>query len=164
MRTKEGPMRPAARCLAAPLAVLATGCFSVRYGYDGPALLTTAPTLGAQTLTARHFEAHDRQLFLLAGLLPVGEDLNGAELAAREVGDHDGVVNLRLSDGQDWLDIAITQGLCVLSLLCGTWSVWAEGDVVDFVSAPLEAWLEPTTPPPAAAAPVASPPRAGDGP
>jgi hypothetical protein len=47
-------------------------------------------------------------------------------------------VNLELRDGQDILDMAVTHIACVFSLLCGTWSVWVEGDVVDYATgAPL---------------------------
>lgn len=116
-----------------PLLVLPlSGCFSVRHSYDGPKVLTPAATVDGQAVrTVRHFKVQDRQFFWLHGGVPVGEPLNGAALAAEQAGDHAAVVNLRLSDGQDPADVFITHIPCVLSLLCGTWSVWAEGDVAD---------------------------------
>lgn len=114
-------------------ALLATGCFPVQHAYHGSKKLTTGPGLHESTRVVGHFEAHDRQFFWLHGGVPVGDPLNGAELAARAAGSHDGVINLRIADGQDFTDMAITHVACVLSLLCGTWSVWVEGDVVDVV-------------------------------
>jgi hypothetical protein len=108
------------------------GCFTVRHQYSGDKLLTSAPTVGGYKVEkVRHFASHDRQFFWLHGGIHVGEDLNGAELAASEIGSHDAVVNLRLRDGQSVTDTLITHIPCVLSLLCGTWSVWVEGDVAD---------------------------------
>ncbi|MCP4006025.1 MAG: hypothetical protein GY725_17705 [bacterium] len=116
----------------AAVAVFASGCFSVRHSYNGDKILTTDGSIPGVTLRpAGHFEAHDRQFFWLHGGIPVGENLNGAALAAKAAGEHDGVVNLKLSDGQDFTDMAISHVACVLTLLCGTWSVWVEGDVVD---------------------------------
>jgi hypothetical protein len=123
------PRLALALLLLLPLA----GCFTVQHSYTGDKLLTSAPTIAGQSVTkVRHFEAHDRQFFWLHGGFPVGEDLNGAALAAREAGNHDAVVNLKLADGQDFLDMAVSHVACVLTLFCGTWSVWVEGDVVDF--------------------------------
>jgi hypothetical protein len=108
------------------------GCFTVRHEYGGNKLLTSAPEVeGYEVQKVRHFERHDRQFFWLHGGIHVGEDLNGAKLAAAEIGSHDAVVNLQLRDGQSLADTFITHIPCVLSLLCGTWSVWVEGDVVD---------------------------------
>ncbi|MFQ5514697.1 MAG: hypothetical protein ACE5FG_09680 [Myxococcota bacterium] len=108
------------------------GCFSVQHHYSGDKLLTSAPTIeGRRIRKVRHFAVHDRQFFWIHGGIPVGEPLNGAELAAREIGQHDAVVNLRLKDGQSLADTLISHVACVLTLVCGTWSVWAEGDVVD---------------------------------
>ena len=108
------------------------GCFSVRHEYGGDKVLTSAASIaGYQVRRVGHFERHDRQFFWLHGGIPVGEDLNGAELAASGIGSHDAVVNLRLKDGQDLTDTLITHIPCVLSLLCGSWSVWVEGDVAD---------------------------------
>jgi hypothetical protein len=119
------------------LALATTACFAVRHTYQGDKFLTADATPdGAPVTKVRQFRAHDRQFFWLHGGIPVGKDLNGAELAAAEAGPHDGVVNLRLSDGQDFADMAITHVFCVLSILCGTWSVWAEGDVVDVEEMP----------------------------
>lgn len=120
------------RWLLPLLIIPLAGCFSVRHAYDGPKILTSAPSVDG--LTARkvsHFKVQDRQFFWLHGGIPVGDPLNGAALAAAQAGDHDAVVNLRLSDGQDFGDVFITHIPCVLSLLCGSWSVWVEGDVVD---------------------------------
>jgi hypothetical protein len=112
--------------------LLGTGCFTVRHAYDGELILTSDPDIpGFQATPVRHFAVRDRQFFWLHGGYPVGEPLNGAALAAREAAGHSAVVNLRIRDGQDLADIAITHGACLLSLLCGTWSAWAEGDVVD---------------------------------
>lgn len=122
--------------LLALLLALCAGCFSVRHAYDGPKVLTPDPTIGSLDVrTVRHFTVQDRQFYWLHGGIPVGTDLNGAALAAAQVGVHDGVVNLRIRDGQDLQDLVITHGVCVLTLLCGQWSVWVEGDVVDFEEA-----------------------------
>lgn len=115
------------------MAFFAAGCFPVQHVYRGPKKLTTGPGLHEPTHVVGHFQAHDRQFFWLHGGVPAGEPLNGGELAARAAGSHDGVINLQLADGQDFTDMAITHVACVLSLLCGTWSVWVEGDVVDVV-------------------------------
>ena len=125
------------RLLAFGLALAASGCFTVRHSYDGPKLMTSDPAVpGMRVQKVGHFRARDRQFFWIHGAFPVGEDLNGAQLAARQIGPHDGVVNLRLSDGQDLTDVFISHLLpCVLTIFCGTWSVWAEGDVVDFEEA-----------------------------
>jgi hypothetical protein len=110
------------------------GCFTVRHAYDGDKLLTTDPAPpGREVKVVRHFSAHDRQFFWIHGGFPVGEPLNAAALAAEEVGDHDAAVNLKISDGQDITDLLISHVPCVLTLICGTWSAWAEGDVVDYV-------------------------------
>ena len=120
--------RLATLLLLLPLA----GCFTVRHDYDGDKLLTSAPRVdGYEVEKVRHFERHDRQFFWIHGRFPVGEDLNGAELAANAIGNHDAVVNLELWDGQNVTDAFITHIPCILSLLCGTWSVWVEGDVAD---------------------------------
>lgn len=128
------PLRAPAAALAA-LVALSTGCFTVQHRYTGTKPMTNAPHLDHPTRVVRHFEAHDRQFFWLHGGIPVGEPLNGLDLAAREIGPHDGITNLRLRDGQNWLDIAVSHGLCLLTVVCGTWSTWVEGDVVDY-SAP----------------------------
>jgi len=108
------------------------GCFTVRHEYRGHKLLTSAPTVeGYRVKKVKHFELHDRQFFWLRGGIHTGEDLNGAELGASEIGRHDAVVNFRLRDGQNLTDTLITHIPCILSLLCGTWSVWVEGDVAD---------------------------------
>ncbi len=115
---------------ALPLA----GCFTVRHSYHGDKLLTTDPAPpGRRVQVVRHFEAHDRQFFWLHGGVPVGEPLNAAALAAKQAEGHDAVVNLRISDGQNITDLLISHVPCVLTLICGTWSAWAEGDVVDYV-------------------------------
>ena len=115
---------------------LAAGCFTVRHSYQGDKLLTSDPDVpGRKTEIVRHFAVRDRQFFWIHGGFPVGEPLNGAALAAREIGDHDAVVNLRLREGQDFQDVLVSHVLCVGTLLCGTWSVWAEGDVADLKEA-----------------------------
>jgi hypothetical protein len=114
-------------------ALTLTACFSVQHSYVGEKFLTSAPTApGVRAVQVRHFVKHDRQFFWIHGGFPVGDALNGAQLAASEIGDHDGVVNLRIRDGQDVADLAVSHGPCVLQILCGMWSVWVEGDVVDF--------------------------------
>src|SRR5262245_57167544 len=118
------------------LPVLATGCFTVRHEYEGNLILTSDASIpGFRAETIRHFVARDLQFFWLHGGFPVGEPLNGAALAAQEADGHDGVTNLRIREGQDFTDTVITHVACVLSLLCGTWSVWTEGDVVDLAEA-----------------------------
>ncbi len=136
------------RILAGILAgLLQTGCFQVHYAYEGPKLLTTASGIGTRARVVRHIEVHRRRFYWLLGLIPAGRPLNGAEIAAAEAGDADGVVNLQLADGQDLLDYAISNGLCLLQLLCGSWSVWVEGDVVELVGPPETAWVGPGGPP-----------------
>jgi hypothetical protein len=117
-------------------AVSLAGCFSVRHAYDGPKLLTPDPALDARPVRViRHFARHERQFFWLHGGVPTGKNLNGAQLAADEAADHDGVVNLRISDGQDFTDVLISHVPCVLTIFCGSWSVWVEGDVADVAEA-----------------------------
>ena len=109
-----------------------TACFGVTHGYDGDKVLTSdAGIPGFRAVPVSHFALQDRQFFFLHGGYPVGKPLNGAALAAEQIGSHDAVVNLRIWDGQDVGDSAITHVACLLSLLCGSWSVWVEGDVVD---------------------------------
>jgi hypothetical protein len=120
--------------LAATLALtLASGCFSVRHAYDGDKLLTSDPDVpGYRQQSVRHFAVHQRRFYWIHGGYPVGPIPNGAQMAANEVGDHGGVVNLRIREGQDLRDLAISHVACVLTIFCGSWSVWTEGDVVDF--------------------------------
>lgn len=122
-----------------------SGCafYSTIYSYDGPKLLTTAPGLGAEARVVGRFEAHDRQFYLLYGLLPVGKRVNGAQLAAEAVGDHDAAINLQMSDGQNVADMFISYIPCLLGLLCGTWSTWVEGDIVDLEGPQDRVWLTP---------------------
>lgn len=112
---------------------LLAGCFTVQHAYTGAKPMTNGAGLDQPTRIVEHFEVHDRQFFWLHGGVPVGEPLNGLALAGEQIGDHAGVVNLELRDGQSFFDIAVTHVPCLLSLLCGTWSVWAEGDVVDYL-------------------------------
>lgn len=114
------------------LAMAGTGCFTVQHAYHGDKYLTNGPGLDRPTHVVDHFDEHDRQFFFLHGGVPVGEPLNALQTAADAAGDHPGVVNLEVSDGQDLFDIVVTHVPCVLSILCGTWSTWVEGDVVDF--------------------------------
>ena len=125
------------KALSLLLAILPlAGCFSVTHAYTGDKLLTTDPAPpGRGVRLVRHFEAHDRQFYWIHGGFPVGEPLNAAALAAKEAGDHDAVVNLEIYDGQNITDLLISHVPCVLTLICGTWSAWAEGDVVDYVPA-----------------------------
>jgi hypothetical protein len=110
-----------------------SACFSVRHSYQGEKFLTSAAEApGLRSVPVRHFALHDRQFFWIHGGFPVGEPLNGAALAAGQIGEHDGVVNLRIRDGQDIADLAVSHIPCVLQWVCGMWSVWVEGDVVDF--------------------------------
>jgi hypothetical protein len=134
--------------LAAALAaaLLAPGCYQARHAYLGPKLLTTGPGVGAEARIVRHFREHDRQFFLLYGLVPIGEPANGAQMAAHAVGEHDGAVNLRLADGQDLVDMIVSNLVCVMGVLCGTWSVWAEGDVVQITGPTEQVWIEPGEP------------------
>jgi len=114
------------------LPMVGTGCYTVHYAYDGDKLLTNGPGLDRPTQVVRHFEAHDRQFFWIHGGIPTGEPLNALELAANEAGDHPGVVNLKVKDGQNVLDLFYTHVPCLLGIVCGTWSTWAEGDVVEY--------------------------------
>jgi hypothetical protein len=119
-------------CLALP--AFASGCFTVNHRYAGEKILTNGPGLEQPTRVVRHFEAHDRQFFWLHGGVPTGEPLNALAMAAEQAGPHPAVVNLKVKDGQDLADILITHVPCLLSMLCGTWSAWAEGDVVDYTT------------------------------
>jgi hypothetical protein len=121
--------------LALLLPLLGSGCFTVHHAYQGDKILTNGAGLERPTRVVSHFAVHDRQFFWLHGGFPVGEPLNGLALAAEQAGTHAGVVNLRLRDGQSFFDMAVTHVPCVLSLLCGTWSTWVEGDVVDYEDA-----------------------------
>ena len=121
------------RIAAGALCIFLSGCFQTHYSYNGPKRLTTASKLEVETKKIGNFEAHDRGFYLFYGLIPIGNRVNGAELAAESVGEHDGAVNLRFSDGQDFVDMLISNVPCLFSLLCGSWSVWARGDVVDIV-------------------------------
>lgn len=124
------------RILSIGLALAASGCFTVRHSYDGPKVMTSDPEIpGVRVKKVAHFAVRDRQFYWIHGRFPVGEALNGAALAAGQIGDHDGVVNLRIRDGQDLTDAFISHVPCILTLVCGTWSAWAEGDVVDFEEA-----------------------------
>lgn len=125
------------RFLSLLLAVIPlSGCFTVRHSYSGEKLLTTDPAPpGRGVRLVRHFEAHDRQFYWIHGGFPVGEPLNAAALAAAQAEGHDAVVNLKIRDGQNITDLLISHVPCVLTLICGTWSAWAEGDVVDYLPA-----------------------------
>ena len=113
-----------------------SGCFTVRHSYSGEKLRTTDPAPpGRGVRLVRHFEAHDRQFYWIHGGFPVGEPLNAAALAAAQAEGHDAVVNLKIRDGQNITDLLISHVPCVLTLICGTWSAWAEGDVVDYLPA-----------------------------
>jgi hypothetical protein len=69
--------------------------------------------------------------------------VNGAQLAADALGVHDAAINLQMSDGQNPVDMLITYIPCVLGLLCGTWSTWVEGDIVDLDGPRDRVWLQP---------------------
>lgn len=136
------------RQLLAALALLGLalpGCafYSTVYSYDGPKILTTAPGLGDEARVVGRFQEHDRQFYLLYGLFPVGTRVNGAQLAADALGEHDAAINLKMSDGQNLADMFITYLPCVMGLLCGSWSTWVEGDVVDLVGPGERIWVKP---------------------
>jgi predicted small secreted protein len=114
---------------------LTTACFTVQHRYAGEKILTNGGGLERPTRVVRHFEAHDRQFYWLHGGVPTGQPLNALQMAADQAGPHPGVVNLAVKDGQDLADILITHVPCLLSMLCGSWSAWAEGDVVEYTGA-----------------------------
>jgi hypothetical protein len=118
--------------LALVVPIVGSACFTVNHRYAGEKILTNGAGLEQPTRVVRHFEAHDRQFFWLHGGVPTGEPLNALQMAANQAGPHPGVVNLVVTDGQDLADILITHVPCLLSMLCGTWSAWAEGDVVEY--------------------------------
>lgn len=128
-------MRTRTLALALVASTLGTACFTVRHQYAGEKLLTNGPGLEQPTRVVRHFSEHDRQFFWLHGGVPTGQPLNSLQMAADQAGPHPGVVNLVVKDGQDLADILITHVPCLLSVLCGTWSAWAEGDVVEYTGA-----------------------------
>ena len=123
--------------LALLLPTFGSGCYTVHHAYQGEKVLTNGPGLAQPTKVVRHFSASDRQFFWIHGGIPTGEPLNGLELAAKQAGDHPGVVNLKLKEGQDFTDLMITHVPCLLGIVCGTWSTWVEGDVVEYVDAPV---------------------------
>lgn len=129
--------RSLALCLALLLPTFGSGCFTVHHAYHGDKLITNGPGLERPTKIVRHFEASDRQFFWLHGFVSTGEPLNGLALAASQAGEHPGVVNLKLKEGQNLTDLLITHVPCILGFVCGTWSTWVEGDVVEYVDAPL---------------------------
>ena len=129
--------RSLALCLTLLLPTFGSGCFTVHHAYHGDKFLTNGPGLDRPTTVVRHFKASDRQFFWLHGFIPTGEPLNGLQLAATQAGEHPGVVNLKLKEGQDFTDLLITHVPCILGFVCGTWSVRVEGDVVEYVDAPL---------------------------
>jgi hypothetical protein len=136
-------MNASARTFLALSLVVCGGCFQAHYSYDGPKLLTTGPDLGSEVEMVEHFRVHERQFYLFYGNKKIGKIRNGAEMAATAAGDHDGVINLQLSDGQNIVDMLFSNFVCLLSVVCGSWSIWAEGDVVDVVG-PLESvWVAP---------------------
>jgi hypothetical protein len=131
--------------LIAVLAAALPGCafYSTVYSYDGPKMLTTAPGLGGEARVVGRFAEHERQFYLFYGLLPLGHRVNGARMAADALGEHDAAINLRMSDGQDALDMVVSYVPCLLGLLCGTWSTWVKGDIVDLTGPPGETWARP---------------------
>jgi hypothetical protein len=139
LRRKESHMRMSRRSLAWSLALLlpmfGSGCFTVHHAYHGDKRITNGPGLERPTKVVRHFEASDRQFFWLHGFVPTGEPLNGLALAAAQAGDDPGVVNLKLKEGQNFTDLVITHVPCILGFVCGTWSTWVEGDVVEYIDA-----------------------------
>jgi hypothetical protein len=118
--------------LALLLPTFGSGCYTVHHAYHGDKILTNGPGLERPTKVVEHFEAHDRQFFWIHGGIPTGEALNGLELAAQQAGEHPGVVNLKLKEGQGFTDLLITHVPCLLGIVCGTWSTWVEGDVVEY--------------------------------
>ncbi len=130
--------RTLAFCVSLLLPMFGSGCYTIHHAYHGDKLLTNGPGLDRPTKVVRHFEASDRQFFWIHGGIPTGAPLNGLALAAKEAGDHPGVVNLKLKEGQRFTDLLITHIPCILGVVCGTWSTWIEGDVVDYADAPTE--------------------------
>jgi len=114
------------------LPTFGSGCYTVHHAYHGEKILTNGPGLEQPTRVVRHFEAHDRQFFWIHGGIPTGEPLNGLALAAQQADGHAGVVNLKVEEGQGFTDLLITHVPCILGIVCGTWSTWVEGDVVDY--------------------------------
>ena len=129
--------RALALCLTLLMPMVGSGCYTIHHAYHGEKLITNGPGLDRPTKVVRHFEADDRQFFWIHGGIPTGEPLNGLELAAAQAGEHPGVVNLKLDEGQGLVDLAITHVPCILGIVCGTWSTWVEGDVVEYLDAPV---------------------------
>lgn len=114
------------------LPTFGSGCYTIHHAYQGDKFLTNGPGLDRPTKVVRHFEAHDRQFFWIHGGIPTGEPLNGLALAAAQAGPHPGVVNLKVKEGQNLADLFYTHVPCILGWVCGTWSTWVEGDVVEY--------------------------------
>jgi hypothetical protein len=121
------------------LPMVGSGCYTIQHGYSGEKLITNGPGLDQPTRIVRHFEASERQFFWIHGGIPTGKPLNGLELAAEQTGPHPGVVNLKLKEGQGFTDLLITHVPCLLGIVCGTWSTWVEGDVVEYTAVPTAA-------------------------
>ncbi|MDP3939159.1 MAG: hypothetical protein Q8R92_13625 [Deltaproteobacteria bacterium] len=108
------------------VALLCSGCYTVRHKYSGPVTITNAKEVEGKPHIVKHFKKHDRQVFWLFGLAGSGEPLNVLKLAAEEARPDQAIVNFRLKDGMSTGD-AFLDGLIGI---VGTYSVWIEGDVV----------------------------------
>lgn len=116
---------------AAALFVSLSACSTINYSYNGPKKLTTGPGLSEPTRIVRHVKIHQRQFGWIHGGI-VSTPADPLQALAASAGDAPGVVNVRLKDGQNITDLLISHVPCVLTILCSTWSTYAEGDVVEY--------------------------------
>ena len=125
---KRGRRRPVAACaVAIVLTFGTTSCYTMRHEYDGDIVITNATKIPGMTKQVRHFRVHDRNWYLFWGLTKVGGDANGPTLAAKEASPGQAIVNFQLEDGQGAFDAILSNSLGIV----GSWSVWAEGDIVE---------------------------------
>lgn len=114
------------------LLIFSTACSTIHYSYDGPKKLTTGPGLSEPTRIVRHVKIHQRQFGWIHGGI-VHKYADPLQELANSAGDAPGVVNVRLKDRQNITDLLISHGPCLLTILCSTWSTYAEGDVVEYM-------------------------------